>query len=333
MTNDQSFQKRIEYTGELKPFLDLVLSNYNFGEYVGHEVKKNGYEDFNLVLYATKQTVFVKCFANWRSLKDRERYLEIIETAWTRGGVRMPVLYSNNKNSFLTSVNIDGKNVHLLAMQFLDGGNIWESKRKLNLDEQSEVIQQAAKINRCKYRPVYYDKDSWAIVNAKSTYLKNKNRIEPVDKIIIEELLGQLEKVDINALPHALVHGDIRSTNVMRHSDKQIYVIDFAVANWYPRIMELAVLFSDILFDPNNLDGFNQKFKWAIDEYTRAGISLTPLEKSLLPLFVRLGHAMNLIASSSTNATNYISQAENKYWHNLGRIGLRFTTTVWKPYS
>jgi len=323
-------QERIAYKGELKPFLDLTLSHYSLGEYTGHEVKMNGYEDFNLVLYTTQQTVFVKCFADWRSPEECQRYLEMIEAAKTKGGVQTPTLFNNCQGTSLTSVNINDKTVYLSAMQFLDNGNIWESKQPLNTDEQAEVIRQAAKINSCAYKPAY-SRDSWAIINAVKTYSQNYDRIDPGDRVIIEELLEQLKQVDISALPHSFVHGDIRTTNVMRHSDGQIYIIDFSVANWYPRIMEFAVLCSDILFNPENLDEFNEKYYWAINQYTREGISLSPLEQSLLPLFVRLGHAMNVIGSNSVTATNYISQAENEHWLRLGRKGLHFAVKDWKP--
>jgi len=329
MASDQDFQKRIGYSGDLKPLLISILSRYDFGEYVDYEIKNNGYEDFNLILHTSQKTVFLKCFASWRSKKDCQRYVEMIETARVKGEVRTPTLYENKQKDFLTGVEIEGETINLAIMQFLDGGNIWESMQPISIDEQAEIIRQAARINLCEYRPIY-SKDSWAIINASATYLQNKKHIDSSDKLTIENLLDQLGKVNIDALPHSFVHGDMRSTNVMRHNDGQIYIIDFSVANWYPRIIELAVLFSDILFDPDNLDGFNKKYEWVIDEYRRAGISLSFLERDLLPLFIKLGHAMSIIGSSSIAATNYISKDENEHWRTLGRIGLNYTVNSWR---
>lgn len=313
-------QERITYHGDLKRFLQTVTSNYPFGNYVGHEVKQNGYEDFNLVLQTSTGKFFIKCFANWRSQEECARYIGMIQAA-SKDHITTPFIYLNTANSPLTTVILDNAEIKLCAMQYLDRGYVWESKRPLNNAEQVMVIQEAAKINRCDYKPTFV-RDSWAIMNAPGTYQKNKDRLDSTEREIIEDLLRQFNLIDLAALPHAFVHGDIRSTNVMKHSDGKIYVIDFSVANPYPRIVELAVICSDILFDPQHPHEFKQKYPWAINQYQQAGVNLTPEELKALPLFVKLAHAMNLIGASSVDATNYISQEENNHWLNLGRVGL-----------
>lgn len=322
-------QERIAYHGDLKPFLETVTANYEFGNYVGHEVKQNGYEDFNLVLQTTSGPFFVKCFANWRSKEECARYIKMIQSA-SKNHVTTPFIYPNLENSPLTKVSIDNTDVNLCTMQYLDGGNVWEGRHPLNTAEQTMVIQEAAKINRCDYKPTSVE-DFWAITSAPETYQKNKDRLDPAERATIESLIEQFRLVDLAALPHTFVHGDIRSTNVMRHSDGKVYIIDFSVANWYPRIVELAVLLSDILFDPNNPAEFQNVYQWALNEYQHAGVTLTDVELEVLPLFVRLAHAMNVIGASSQDATNYISQEENNHWLNLGRAGLKFVTTYWNP--
>lgn len=322
-------QERITYRGEMKPFLQSALSSYDFGEYASHQVKQNGYEDFNLILETTTSTVFVKCFAHWRGKQDSRRYLQMIQGVKEIGSVRTPFLYKNNQGHTLSSIKMGGATVSLCLMQYLDGGNIWESNQPLSTAEQAEVIRQAAKINKTDLKPSYV-KDSWAIINIDQTYGENRQRVNDIDRPLIESLLTELHSIDIDSLPHCFVHGDIRTTNVMRHSDKQVYVIDFSVANWYPRIMEMAVLCSDILFDPLHPEEFDDKYLWALKEYQKAGVLLTSLEIRILPLFVRLAHAMNVIGASSVNATNFISKKENDHWLKKGRQGLHFSVEDWK---
>ena len=323
-------QERIAYRGDLRPLLEVVTTSHDFGGYVGHEVKENGYEDFNLVLETQKGKFFIKCFANWRSEEDCRRYIDMIQAADKIGKVTTPFIYQNQQDSALTTISVDGATVHLCAMKYLDGGNVWESGRPLSAKELAQVLHEAGKIAKCDYRPTEVV-DSWAIVNAQTTYDKNKERIDPTQRAVVEDLLRQLKSVDVKALPHAFVHADIRSTNVMRHSDGNLYVIDFSVANWYPRILELAVLSSDLLFNGEKSEEFQHKYPWALSEYQKSGISLTSTELETLPLFVRLAHAMNVIGASSVEATNYISQEENKYWLSLGKKGLRWSTTNWGP--
>lgn len=323
-------QERIAYHGDLKPFLQAVSSNYDFGDYVSHEVKQNGYEDFNVVLNTTKNPVFIKCFNKDRQKGDPGRYLQLIENVRTVGGVRTPFLYLNSKGNSLTTVIIDGITVDLCAMQYLDGGNIWENETPLTLEEQIEAIRQAAKINSLDIDPGG-EPDSWAILNIGQKYEENRNRLHPLEKPIMEKLIVELgtERESIQSLPQALVHGDIRSTNIMRNSDESIYVIDFSVARRYPRIMEMAILCCDILFNISNPQEFAQKYKWAISEYEKAGIKLTSEELRLLPLFVRLAHAANVVGASSIDTTNYISKKETEHWLNLGSVGLHYTVEGW----
>lgn len=321
-------QERIAYRGELEYLFADALRNYEFGLAVAFKPKQNGYEDFNLELQTTSGPLFAKCFADWRSREDCERYLQMIEAAY-HGGVRTPKIYHNTSDAPLTVLMTGEVATNLCLMEYLDGGNIWESGRPLSRAEQAEVIRQAAIINKSPYRPAEVH-DSWAIPNLAENYAQNRDKVPDDDKPVIEALLAQLQRVDIGKLPHAFVHGDIRTTNVMRHHDNQIYIIDFSVANFYPRIVELAVLASDILFDPYNPTAFIDTYGWMLDEYQRAGIKLEPYEIEILPLFVKLAHAANIIGSSSVDATNYISQAENDHWLNLGRQGLRFLANNWR---
>lgn len=126
-------------------------------------------------------------------------------------------------------------------------------------------------------------------------------------------------------MPHCLVHGDIIKTNVVKSKSGELYILDFAVSNYYPRIIELAVLFSNMLFDENNLGTFPDYYKLALDEYQKA-TPLSSKELETLPLFVKIAHAMHIIPPIREQKLNKNTSDENLYWLNLGRIGLKYTS-------
>ena len=82
-------------------------------------------------------------------------------------------------------------------------------------------------------------------------YGKIKRYLSKEDIGLIEPLVVRFSQVDIKILPSCFVHGDIIDTNVIRSSEGKLYVLDFSVANIYPRIQELAVMLCDILFVPD----------------------------------------------------------------------------------
>lgn len=251
-------QERIAYYGDIKPLLHSVSDLYRLGEYTTHEIKKNGYEDFNLILQTssglTTEQFFIKCFANWRSQEDCERYLDMIQHAYN-AGVRTPTLLGNIEGNVLTTIVIEGVTVSLCVMEYLDRGNIFESNQPQSTLEQAEIIRQAAIINKCDYHPDEVE-DSWAIPHMKKKYDANIHRIDPNDKPVIDDLLSQLEVLDLNNLPHTFVHNDIRSTNVMRHSDGQLTLLIFLLLTGIHALWNLrfyAVTFCLILIILNHL--------------------------------------------------------------------------------
>jgi len=70
-------------------------------------------------------------------------------------------------------------------------------------------------------------------------------------------LVREFNALKMKKLPHCFVHGDLIETNIMKDKEGKLWIIDFAVANYYPRIIELAVLACNILLTQKA--GLNQK--------------------------------------------------------------------------
>jgi Ser/Thr protein kinase RdoA (MazF antagonist) len=192
--------------------------------------------------------------------------------------------------------------------------------------ELEEIVRIAALVNKIEYKPAFVY-DSWAIINY-SSELEKAKRYLPKNQIkTLEKLQSSMEKVDIKSLPHSLVHGDLISTNIMKAKD-QIYFVDFSVANYSPRIVELAVLMCDMFFDPSGEMTVQQQYNDLITQYQKY-IQLSKEELEVLPLFVKLAHAMHLVRGLREKGEGNTSD-ENNHWIEIGKNGLEQTLKMWK---
>ena len=126
---------------------------------------------------------------------------------------------------------------------------------------------------------------------------------------------------NIDALPLAFTHGDILTTNTLRASDGRLFIIDFSVSNYGPRIVELAVLLCDLFFDPSDQAHTMEMYRTSLRSYGEI-IDLTDSEKSALPLFLRVAHAQHVLQASYQKGALQNLSAENGYWLKKGRAGL-----------
>ncbi len=116
---------------------------------------------------------------------------------------------------------------------------------------------------------------------------------------------------------------------MIRANDGQIYILDFSVSSWYPRVQELAVLFCDLFFNPTDPSNFPQLYADGIAEYQKS-IQLTDQEIFVLPLYTKVAHAMHIICANYEKAVNGNNSKENDSWLQLGENGLAYTSRLWK---
>ena len=111
--------------------------------------------------------------------------------------------------------------------------------------------------------------DEWAITNFLKEFKKKKGTLSKEDLELIEPLVKKFKDMKIEELPHCFVHGDIIVTNVMKDSNDKLWIIDFSVSNYYPRIQELAVLACNLFFDEDNKEESDKNMKIALEEYQK----------------------------------------------------------------
>lgn len=124
-------------------------------------------------------------------------------------------------------------------------------------------------------------------------------------------------------MPHCFVHGDITKSNTIKSEDGTLYVIDFSVANWYPRIQEIAVIVGNLLSAEGSEGSLLEILKLVVTKYVEQGGILMTEEMEALPAYVRAAYAMEFIGASVEKHVNNNDSEENEYWRNLGWSGIK----------
>lgn len=142
----------------------------------------------------------------------------------------------------------------------------------------------------------------------------------------IQPLVDVFPGLHIERLPHCFVHGDIIATNVIKANDNRLFVIDFAIASWYPRIQELAVLLCDLLYSEDDNE-YLANYNLALSTYQEE-IRLEKREIDLLPTYIKLAHAMHIVpATREMLKGNQLP--ENSFLLESGQKGIRVANRIW----
>lgn len=315
--NNKIFLQRINYKGNPLDFISIVCKNYDIGSYISHKIIEMGYEDLNVVIETDKGKYFAKFFGSFRDGKECNRYVDIMLKVLSVG-VSHPKLYKSSQG-YLHKIKI-GKNIlRLCLMEFIKGRTFYELGINPTDEEIKFLANQAAIINQIDIKPKFLY-DQWAVVNFCKEYKEKGKYLSDEDRGLLESLYNNFSSYDIGKLPHCFVHGDILKTNVMKTDEGKLYIIDFAVSNYYPRIIELAVLYC-FFMDINDFKKTDQMFKIFVDEYQK-NIRLTSDEKNELPFFLKFAHAMHILQANFQKVVEKNNSAENQYWLELGRKGL-----------
>ena len=239
-----------------------------------------------------------------------------------KAGVKHPHLYESIQGD-LYNTKLDNVSIRLCVMQYIDGKNLYDLNESISLTEIPFYAQQISLIHKIDLipSPIY---DSWAISSFPAEYDKTKEYLDREDKALLEQLLPKFLDIKTNDLPHCLVHGDIIKTNVLRDKERNLYFLDCSVANYSPRIQELAVLCCNVLFDENNPASFTNYYNVLLRKYQKH-IHLTAYELSALPIYIQAAHATHVIRPIYEKTVNRNHTAENEYWLKIGKIGLKHT--------
>lgn len=307
---------RLNYTGDLTPIVERLCEAYDVGAPSSVDVVEVGYEDCNVILQTDQSKFVAKMFAKTRTLEEVSRYTTTMQKV-VEAGVNHPELLTTSSGE----ITYTDSGITLVLMRFIEGETYFELDQAPDDTERKAVLEQAAKVNGIDYKPSFLF-DSWAIPNIRAMFEKVKQYIEPDDLALVEQAMAKYEAIPADDLPHAFVHGDFTKTNVIKGKDGKVYIIDFSVANWYPRIQELAVIAANLLHDKDDETSLEDRCQLVADEYSEF-IPLTDAERTHLPAYALAGIAMEFMGSHQEKHINGNDTQETDYWLNLGREGLR----------
>lgn len=309
------FFEKINLKDNINDILSLVCRDFDLGIYLSYRIIDLGYEDFNYVLKASSNNYLVKIFSKTRKVNECEMYIRRIIEALS-AGVQHPKLYKSNQG-YLHKI----KSLRLCVMEYIDGQDFYSLGTRPSIEEFKEIIKQTALINKINFKPkrIY---DSWAIMSFPKSFKKKSKYLFREDYDLIRDCLSKFSSVNIKKLPHCFVHGDLSASNIIKDNNNKIWIIDFAVSNYYPRIVDIATILANLCFDANNLEKTNQDSNIVINEYEKH-IKLNDEEIHYLTLFTKISHAMFVLGASYEKVKKKNTSDENNYLLNLGRIGLR----------
>lgn len=310
---------RLNYKGELDSVIQRLGNVYQIGDPIDFSLIGVGYEDCNVIVTTPKDKYVAKIFSKTRTLQDITRYSTIMEKAVEAGVNHPPLLKTSDGDIVYTDTQANG--ISMVLMQFVPSKSFLELDRAPDPEEIQRVLEQAAKVNKIDYRPPYLF-DSWAIPNIKIMFDKVREFIKPEDIPLVEQAMIRYAEIPVDNLPHSFVHGDFTKANILKGDDGRVYILDFSVANWYPRIQELAVIAANLLHDANSPLSLGEKCEMVADEYSRLN-PLTPEERQHLYAYTLAGVTMEFMGSHQEKYINGNDTEETEYWLNLGREGLK----------
>ena len=268
----------------------------------------------------------VKVFNKERTDEDCKNYIDRIELA-SETDINTPKLYKVNNESECI-VEVDEIKYRLCVFEYINGSSFFDLGIIPNEDEIKEIIRQMAIIHKQQLNSEFiYDK--WAIVNFIEEFEDKKQYLNERDYKKLSELLMQFKNIDVKRLPHAFTHGDIISTNVMKDNNGKLWIIDFAVSNYLPRIVDLAVSSCNLCLNPDSVKETRSKTKMILKEYEKYN-KLTDYEKEVFPIFFDIANAMGILQISYLISQGEASE-EDRFWYNESERGLEFSDKeFWK---
>lgn len=311
-----NFYERIHNIEDIKMIAEKVCQHYKLGKLINQKHIEIGYEDFNMTISTSTGEYFIKIFNKSRPKNEQMRLVTILEKA-IKGGVQVPKIHQISGESIF-ELEINNKILNIIVMDYIKGTNVLLLNRDLNHDEICSIAKEMAKINKIDFQvEPYYDE--WTITNFESEYNKKIGKIDAEDKLLVEKVYEQMSKIDFKKFKMSYTHADIIKSNLILDNENKIWVIDFSVLNYLPRVIELAVaMFGVCLIDDREISINNMNI--LINEYNKYN-KLDDYEINNLPIIFNGISAMNILQTSFIKVTDETFE-ENEHWLSEGRKGI-----------
>ena len=313
------FNKRIELNTDLKNISLEICKKYNLGDFISNELIEIGYEDYNYFLTTSKGKYCVKIFSKARSTEDINNYLyRIRAVANSDISSPKPLLFNND---IYLALDYENNHYDIVVFEYISGKNYYEIGENPSTKVIKEIAKQTALINNLDIKPEFIY-DTWAIINFEKEYSEKREYLPDKYKEEFDKLLIDLKNIDFNKLPKGFVHGDIISTNIMLDNNSKVWILDYAVSNYLPRIIDLAVTSCNMCLDESSKDKTYENIITLLSEYNKYN-KLTEYELEVFGTFYKLANAMHILEPTYIIKTDGDS-VENQYWLNEGITGYSY---------
>ncbi len=311
----ENFFERIDVNSSLNEIAQMICSKCGIDDYISSQIVEVGYEDFNFIIETKNKKYFVKIFHKCRTSQNCSNCMDRINLS-NKIDINTP------KTICFDSIKIEDKNLKFVIFEYINGKSFLDLEEMPNETEIKEIIRQMANIHRAELKSDFIY-DIWTITNFTKEFETKGKYLDQQYYEKFKELSDKLKKVDLKKLPHSFVHGDIISSNVIKDNNNKLWIIDFAVSNYLPRIIDLVVTGDNLCLDPNSKENTIKNFKSIINEYEKYN-KLVDYEKEIIPLFFDLENAMGILQINSIKQSGEYSK-EDEYWLKVSEQGLKYS--------
>lgn len=314
----EQFENRLRDPEAINTTLQAGLDRCGLGRVASHTLVDVGFEDYNVIVKTEDDhRYFVKVLSKTRSMDEAQRYASIID-AVSGGGINHPKVYRDSEDNILLQLP-DGAS--MFVMEAIQGRTFFDMGSAPTEEQLCRIVEQSVKISQLPIAPPY-EYDSWAVPNIRDIYDKVQSEIDTADKSLIDEALQRYEALSIDELPTCFVHGDLTKANIIAGDDGKLYVIDFSVANIYPRIQELVVMAASLMFDESHELPLQDRIETLARLYIEQGGELTAVEHDSMYDYALAALAMEYLGSLRQRLVHGDSE-EIRHWQHIGISGLR----------
>ncbi|MDT7783526.1 MAG: Phosphotransferase enzyme family [Pseudonocardiales bacterium] len=308
---------------DLPALLTHVADAFALGDVGQWSVLTTGYEDCNVDLTTAAARVVVKVFAPDRGAGIAARTAGLI-TAARAVGVRHPRLHRDTHGALVHSY----RGHQVLVMDFVPGHTIYDLGRAPSVGELAGIVEQAVAIHTIDAH-LEFVFDPWAITNLVPLAGQLRDVLDTEQVRLVGQALEEAAGVDRAVLPVALIHADLTKVNVLIGQDGAVTVLDFAVANRFPRVQELAVVAANLTHGapeplPARVEPLPARVETIAAVYSAAAeVPLSTVERVALRAFARAAAAMELLGALAEWHHHGNRGSETEYLIGLGLAGLR----------
>lgn len=291
----KEFAERINLNTELCSISKEICNKYNLGEYISDTIIEIGYEDFNYILETTSGKYCVKMFNKERTDEDCKQYVDRIKLVSTLD-INTPKIYNEKNKDCLFTIEFEDTKYRLCVTEYIAGKSFYDLEIKPNSEEIKEIVRQMVNIHKLMQRPNYIY-DEWTITNFKQEFEDKAKYLDNKYLSYFEEVRDKYDKIDILKLPHCFIHGDIIASNIIKDENNKLWLIDFGVSNYLPRIIDLVVSACDLCLELEDIQKTASRIKMLIGEYEKYS-KLTDYEKQVFPIFFDIVNAIGILQIS-----------------------------------